>query len=66
MGYHASTSPNIRQYTNAILAAIDEGWLSADLVARACLGYMSEAEVKDMCQTNDILFNADDDDGEEE
>jgi hypothetical protein len=54
----------IREYTNRILEAIDEGILSRDVVIQACLNYMSEADVKDMCESEGF-FEYDDDDDEE-
>ena len=46
----------LREVTNKILDAMEDGSLDAETVARACLGYMSEAEVADMADTNDLLF----------
>jgi hypothetical protein len=34
---------------------MDEGLVSANFVAEACLGYMSEDDVADMMRCNDIL-----------
>lgn len=43
-----------REYTNRILDAIDNGYLNPKDVVDMCLQWMSEAEVKQMCQSNDI------------
>ena len=45
-----------REYTNRLLEAIAEGWISRTAVIEACLKYMSEDEVKDMIQINELLF----------
>jgi len=52
----------MRTQTNKLLAMMDEGLVSANFVAEACLGYMSEDDVADMMRCNDIL----DEDDEEE
>ena len=52
----------MRTQTNKLLAMMDEGLVSANFVAEACLGYMSEDDVADMMRCNDIL----DDEDEEE
>lgn len=40
-----------RIYTNKVLDMVYEGELTWEMVAHACLGYMSEQDVKDMAQT---------------
>ena len=45
----------MRTQTNRLLAMMDEGLVSANFVAEACLGYMSEDDVADMMRCNDIL-----------
>ena len=52
-----------RQYTNKLLEMIEDHLVDKDYVITACLKYMSEDDVKDMMQCNDIL---DYDDHEEE
>ena len=44
-----------REYTCMLLDMLEQGVISADAVAEMCLAYMSEDEVKDMCRSNDIL-----------
>lgn len=46
----------VREYTNKIYKAIEEGWLDKDLLIQACLKYMSEDDVKEMCENN-MFFN---------
>ena len=40
-----------RIYTNKVLDMVYEGEMTWEMLAHACLGYMSEADVKDMAQT---------------
>ena len=55
-----------REYTTKLLNMMDEGLISAEAVAEMALGYMSEADVADMMQANDILDEdeEDEDDGQ--
>jgi len=55
-----------REYTNKLRDALDEGMVSAQAVADMAMKYMSEDEVKDMCLSNDILFEEDDEDDEDD
>ncbi len=54
-----------REYTCMLQDMMDEGLIDAQSVADMCLAYMSEAEVKDMCRSNDILPEGEDDEGDE-
>ena len=45
----------VMKYTNHLLDLLDEGVLNKDQVIIACIKYMSEAEVKDMMEYNDLL-----------
>ena len=59
----------MRDYTNRLLEMIEEDLLDPIKVVEMCLSYMSEDEVKDMCQSNDLsdsMFESDDDDEEDE
>lgn len=47
--------PTARKVTVQLLTAIDEGDISAEQVVRACLNYMSEADVADMCEIEGLL-----------
>jgi hypothetical protein len=40
---------SVRYWTNELLAAVEDGNLDGTQVLKACLGYMSEADVKDLC-----------------
>ena len=44
-----------REYTNYLLAAIEDGVLDRDTVIMACVKYMSEDDVKDMVRCNDFM-----------
>lgn len=43
-----------RKYTNHLLELMDEGILDPKTVAQMALIYMSEDDVADMCQHNDL------------
>ena len=45
-----------REYTTAVLDALDQGVLDPRAVVEMCLSYMSESEVRDMCRCNDLGF----------
>lgn len=51
-----------REYTTKLLEMMDEGLISAEAVAEMALAYMSEDDVKDMMQANDIVDYNDDED----
>lgn len=40
-----------RIYTNKLIEMASDGLITWESLAHACLGYMSEADVKDMAQT---------------
>ena len=55
-----------RIYTNRVLDMVYEGELTWEQLAHACLGYMTEQDVKDMAQTEwDVDCDADNEDTEE-
>jgi hypothetical protein len=56
----------VREFTNKLRDALDEGMVSAQAVADMAMKYMSEDEVKDMCLSNDILFEEDEDEEDDE
>jgi hypothetical protein len=56
----------MRDATNKILEMIDEGLLDARAVAQMCLKYMSEDDVADMADANEIFFEDDEDFEEDE
>lgn len=55
----------VRDATNRIYDAMDEGILDPRAVAEACLKYMSEDEVADMAHSNEF-FPYDDEDEDED
>ena len=55
-----------REYTNAVLEAVDEGVLDRDTVIMACLKYMSEDDVKDMVRVNDFMPWLEDDEEDDD
>lgn len=59
---------DVRQVTNQIYEAMDDGLLEPRVVAEAALAYMSESEVADMAAINDWFYDeySDDDDDDDE
>jgi hypothetical protein len=55
---------NLREYSLKLLEAVEEGLLNKDQVIQACINYMSEQDVQDMCEANDF-FPQDEEDEEE-
>jgi hypothetical protein len=51
-----------RKITNQILEMIEEGILDPQVVVKACLCYMSEADVADMARAEDLISDDDEDD----
>jgi hypothetical protein len=47
----------MREYTNKLLEMIEEDMIDPITVVEMCLSYMSEDEVKDMCLSNDLIDN---------
>jgi hypothetical protein len=54
----------MRTQTTKLLEMMDEGLISAEMVAEMALAYMSEDDVADMMRANDILEEEDEDDGQ--
>jgi len=54
----------MRTQTTKLLEMMDEGLISAEMVAEMALAYMSEDDVADMMRANDILDEEDEDDGQ--
>jgi hypothetical protein len=44
----------MRTATNRMIQLMDEGILTPEWVAVTCLGYMSEDDVRDMMEQNDL------------
>jgi hypothetical protein len=53
-----------RQATNRLLEMIEEGLLDRDTVIMACVKYMSEDDVADMCHANEFWDDDNDEDDE--
>lgn len=51
----------IRAVSNKLLELIDEHGLSARDVVIMCLNWMSEDDVKEMCEANEIYFDDEED-----
>ena len=48
-----------RKITNKLLDLVDEGVLTYEIIAECALRYMSEDDVKDMAECNELLFDED-------
>jgi hypothetical protein len=55
-----------REYTNKLLEMIEGGLLDRDTVIMACVKYMSEDDVKDMMECNEMLLEDEDEEEETE
>ncbi len=53
-----------RKYTKLVIENVEQGLISWESIARSALGYMSEADVKDMAESEGLL--TDDQESEEE
>tara|TARA_R100001443_G_scaffold70064_1_gene78513 strand:- start:900 stop:1064 length:165 start_codon:yes stop_codon:yes gene_type:complete len=49
-----------REYTDKLLDLVKEGVLDKDTVITACVKYMSEHDVQDMCLSNMFFYNPED------
>jgi hypothetical protein len=49
-----------RVCTTALIEMMEDGVISAEDVATMCLNHMSEADVRDMMESNDLLDEEDD------
>lgn len=59
----------MREFTNRLIEMVEDGSFDPVDALRACLKYMSEDEVKDMCDMNDFtdyMFEPDEEDEEED
>jgi len=54
-----------RKVTNQLLELIKEGALDAETVLKACLSYMSEADVADMAHDNELLVEEEEEEEDE-
>ncbi len=51
----------MRKTTNQLLEMVEEGSIDRDTLIRACLDYMSEADVADMAHAEGFIEGDDDD-----
>ena len=45
-----------RESTNKLLEYVEEGLLDKDTIIMACVKYMSEDDVADMCHVNEFFY----------
>ena len=57
---------SIREVTNRIYEAVDEGVLTWQQIAEAALTYMSESDVADMAHNEEFFMYEDEEEDEEE
>lgn len=55
-----------REYTNKLLEMVEEGILDKDMVIMAFAKYMTEDNIKDMMEANDMLEDEEEDDNGED
>ena len=51
-----------RKYTNKLLEGLEEGLYNKDNVILACVNYMSEDDVKDMMESNEMIESDEEED----
>lgn len=51
-----------RQMTNRLLELVEEGVLDPTHVVLACVKYMSEDDVADMCHVNEFFYDEEEND----
>ena len=55
-----------RKYTNKLLEMMDDGLLVPGQVAHMAIGWMSEDDVREMMEANELLGYAEEDEDEDE
>lgn len=55
---------DVRKVTTQLIDLVDDGVLSWETIAMACLSYMSEDHVADMASDNYLIDDENDDDSE--
>lgn len=55
-----------RRNTNRLLEMVDEGLLDMETMLTAALNALSDSEVHEMCQRNDVFLFEDEDEDEDE
>jgi hypothetical protein len=53
-----------REATNKLLELVEEGLLDKDTVIMACLKFMSEDDVEEMCHSNEFFEDEEEYDGQ--
>ena len=51
-----------RKFTNLVIENVEQGLISWESVARSCLLYMSEYDVKDMAESEGLLTDEEEED----
>lgn len=59
-------SKRVREVTDNVIDAVEDGLLSWEVVAMASLKYLSEDQVEEMARANDWFTDEDDEDEKEE
>jgi len=54
-----------REASNRLLEMVEEGLINRDTVIMACVKYMSEDDVADMCHINEFFYDEDEPKDEE-
>ena len=55
-----------RKVTNQLLTMIEDGLLDKDTVIMACVKWMSEDDVKEMCRANEFIMDEDEEEENED
>ena len=55
---------SVRQVTNELIDLCEQGVLSWEMLALSCLRYMSEDDVRDMAESNELISVDDEDEDE--
>lgn len=55
---------NVRKYTNKLWDMMEEGLVSYEHVVSCCLKYMSEDDVKDMMECNELIDHSENEEEE--
>lgn len=58
----SSSNKNVRKYTKLLLDRVKDGVYDKDSIIQTFCSYLSEYQVHDMLETNEFLFEEDEDD----
>jgi len=53
--FERNTMSNVREKTSKLIELVEEGHLTWEMIARASLCYLSEADVADMADHNELI-----------